>query len=147
MTFVFDASVAVKWFVEEALHEEALFMLDNVSTAQAPDFIVVEVANVVWKKHVRSELTEEQAHDIVFDVRAYVPVLHPSIDLISRALDISLTLNHPVYDCLYLACAETTDSILITADDRLHEMVQQTDLNERVRHLSEAVTLIDEAGY
>lgn len=147
MTFIFDASVAVKWFVEEALHEEALFMLDNAPTAQAPDFIVVEVGNVAWKKHARRELTEEQARDIVFDVRAYVPVLHPSIDLAERALDISLTLNHPVYDCLYLACAETTDSILITADARLHQVVQQTDLNERVRHLSEAVTLIDEAGY
>ncbi len=147
MTFIFDASVAVKWFVEEALHEEALFMLDNAPTAQAPDFIVVEVGNVAWKKHARGELTEEQARDIVFNIHAYVPVLHPSIDLVERALDISLTLNHPIYDCLYLACAETTDSILVTADDRLHRVVQQTNLNERVRHLSEAVTLIDETGY
>ena len=147
MTFVFDASVAVKWFVEEALHEEAVFMLDNVPIAQAPDFIVVEVANVAWKKHSRGELTEEQARDIVFDVRTYVPILFPSTNLIERALDISLTLDHPVYDCLYLAYAETTDSILVTADDRLRQVVQQTNLNERVRHLSEAVTLIDEARY
>jgi predicted nucleic acid-binding protein len=147
VTFVFDASVAVKWFVDEVLHEEAVFMLDNLPTAQAPDFIVVEVANIAWKKHTRSEITEQQARDIVFDVRAYVPVLHPSIELVEHALDISLTLDHPVYDCLYLACAETTDSILVTADDRLHRVVQQTDLDERVRHLSEAVTLLDEAGY
>jgi predicted nucleic acid-binding protein len=147
VTFVFDASVAVKWFVDEVLHEEAVLMLDNLPTAQAPDFIVVEVANVAWKKHTRSEITEQQARDIVFDVRAYVPVLHPSIELVEHALDISLTLDHPVYDCLYLACAETTDSILVTADDRLHRVVQQTDLDERVRHLSEAVTLLDEAGY
>lgn len=147
MTFVFDASVAVKWFVEEALHEEAVFMLDNVPTAQAPDFIVVEVANVAWKKHTRGELTEEQAHDIVFDVRTYVPVLYPSTDLVERALGISLMLDHPVYDCLYLACAETTDSILITTDNRLCRVVQQINLNDRVRHLSEAVTLIDQAGY
>jgi predicted nucleic acid-binding protein len=147
VTFVFDASVAVKWFVEEALHEEAVFMLDNVPIVRAPDFIVVEVGNVAWKKHTRGELTIDQARDIVFDVRAYIPVLYASIDLVERALDISLTLNHPVYDCLYLACAETTDSILITADDRLLRVVQQTTLNERVRHLAEAVTLIDEAGY
>ena len=147
MTFIFDASVAVKWFVEEALHEEAWFMLDNAPTAQAPDFIVVEVGNVAWKKHARGELTEEQARDIVFNIRAYVPVLHPSIDLVERTLDISLTLNHPIYDCLYLACAETTDSILVTADDRLRRVVHQTNLNERVRHLREAVTLIDETGY
>ena len=27
-------------------------------------------------------------------------------------------LDHPVYDCLYLACAEATSSVLITADHR-----------------------------
>ena len=146
MTFVFDASVAIKWFVAEILHEEAVFMLDNVPVAQAPDFIVVEIANVAWKKHVRGEITEEQAHDIVFDVRAYVPVLYPSTNLVERSLGISLTLNHPVYDCLYLACAQTTDNILVTADDRLHRAVQQTDFQERVRHLADAATLIGQAG-
>ena len=112
--------------------------------AAHPEELAAQAA--AQKAEIAGELTEEQAHDIVFDVRAYVPVLYPSIDLVERALSISLTLDHPVYDCLYLACAETIDSILITADDRLRRVVQQTNLNDRVRHLSEAVTLIDQAG-
>jgi len=27
--------------------------------------------------------------------------------------------RHPVYDCLYVACAEAADATLVTADDRL----------------------------
>jgi predicted nucleic acid-binding protein len=33
-------------------------------------------------------------------------------------MDASVELGHPVYDCLYLACAESADAILVTADDR-----------------------------
>ena len=34
------------------------------------------------------------------------------------ALAIAVELGHPVYDCLYLACAESADATLVTADDR-----------------------------
>ena len=30
-----------------------------------------------------------------------------------------MEVDHPVYDCLYLACAESTGSVLVTADQRL----------------------------
>ena len=47
---VVDASVAIKWFVREALHEEALRLVDNPDAMQAPDLLVVEVTNIAWKK-------------------------------------------------------------------------------------------------
>ena len=37
---------------------------------------------------------------------------------IDRAAQIAVEIDHPVYDCLYVACAEATASALITADRR-----------------------------
>ena len=36
-----------------------------------------------------------------------------------RASQFATDINHPIYDCLYLACAEATGSDLVTADNRL----------------------------
>ena len=49
MTLVVDASVAVKWFVEEDGRQQALQILD-LDEREAPDLIIAEVANVIWKK-------------------------------------------------------------------------------------------------
>ena len=48
-----------------------------------------------------------------------VVVLCPSADLVAHAAAIALEIGHPVYDCLYLACAEVEGSPLVTADTRL----------------------------
>jgi predicted nucleic acid-binding protein len=40
-------------------------------------------------------------------------------DLLTPALELSLELRHPVYDCLYLALAQRRGVPLVTADERL----------------------------
>ncbi len=135
MTYIVDASVAVKWFVRENLHDQALLLLDHGDLLQAPDLVVPEVANIAWKKCIRGEIPDLQARAIATAMRQYIPTLHPSAGLVERALDIALTLNHPVYDCLYLACAEEAAGPLITADERLYETIQGTEFAPLVRHL------------
>jgi predicted nucleic acid-binding protein len=53
MTLVVDTSVALKWFIEEAGRAQAVQMLD-VADRHAPDLLLVEVANVVWKRPRRA---------------------------------------------------------------------------------------------
>ena len=138
MTYVVDASVAVKWFVRENLHEEALGLLDRSESLAAPDLIVTEATNIALKKVVRNEISREQAHVITIAISRYIPTLHPSADLAERALEIALTLNHPVYDCIYLACAETIDGILITADRKLCRSVHGSEFESLIRYLDDA---------
>lgn len=145
MTYVVDASVAVKWFVRENLHEEALALLDLGEPLAAPDLIVAEVTNIVWKKVVRNEISREQASVIAIAIPRYIPALHPSADLSERALEIALALNHPVYDCLYLACAEAVDGILITADRKLFRSVHGSEFESLIKYL-EDVDVSDDAG-
>jgi predicted nucleic acid-binding protein len=118
VTLVVDASVAAKWFIEEAGRPQALRLLD-MPDRQAPDLLVVEVASVVWKKVLRGEMSATQARLICASITHCFDALHRADDLIERAVVIAIDLRHPVYDCLYLACAERVGSQVITADRRL----------------------------
>lgn len=123
MTLVVDASVAAKWFIEETGRAQALRMLD-VADRQAPDLLLVEVANVVWKKVLQRQVSERQARFICASLAHCFDVLHSSDSLIERAIGMAIDLHHPVYDCLYLACAERAGGRLATADRRLIATVQ-----------------------
>ncbi len=118
MTLVVDASIATKWFVEEDGREQALQVLD-LTDRQAPDLIIAEVANVIWKKASRGQVTDTQARAICGALPRYFDALHASGALVESAIAIALALRHPVYDCLYLACAVRVEGRLVTADRRL----------------------------
>ncbi|HEX5078011.1 MAG TPA: type II toxin-antitoxin system VapC family toxin, partial [Geminicoccaceae bacterium] len=45
--------------------------------------------------------------------------LWPTVWLARRAFEIAAELRHPVYDCFYLALAESQEGIFVTADRRL----------------------------
>jgi predicted nucleic acid-binding protein len=136
VNLVVDASVAIKWFVEEPLYEEADRLLGEASTLSAPDLFIPEVTNIAWKKAMRGEIGRVQARNVPVELQLLRIDLHASLSLVARALDVALTLEHLVYDCFYLACAEVIDAPLVTADDRLHQRVRNTEFAARVRHLS-----------
>jgi predicted nucleic acid-binding protein len=63
------------------------------------------------------------------------PVLQIALDLLlPAAIDYALTLQHPVYDCFYLAAAHLHDTHMVTADVRFARRVaSQPDHAFRVR--------------
>jgi predicted nucleic acid-binding protein len=126
MTVVVDASVAAKWFIKESGRDQALRVLD-MTVRHAPDLIITEIGNVAWKKALRGEVTSDQARFICASVPRYFVDLHRPEALVERAITIALQLRHPVYDCVYLACAERVGCSLITADQRLLAATDCTD--------------------
>ena len=142
MSLIVDASVAIKWFSPEDLHEQAMdVMLRHAPGLAAPDLIIAEVSNVVWKKTLRGEFARHKAPLVMRAMRICLPTLYPSTVLADRALAIALVVEHPTYDCLYLACAEANHANLVTADRRLHEAVQGTPWAPLVIHLSDISAL------
>jgi predicted nucleic acid-binding protein len=137
MTLVIDASVAVKWLVDEPEHLAARSLLDLSEQLQAPDLVFVETANVLWKKVLRRELTAQQAVEGIDWLPRLFETIIPSTLLVARALRIAIEMAHPVYDCLYLACCEHVDADLVTTDARLVGKVQAASSGARVRTLSE----------
>jgi predicted nucleic acid-binding protein len=133
---VVDASVAVKWFAKESDRELALKVLD-APERHAPDLIVAEVGNVAWKKAIRGEITGEQARFICASLKFYFTSLHRSEALVNRAIEVALRLRHPIYDCLYLACAERTGARLVTADRRLLAALAGSELAALAVHVDD----------
>ena len=74
---VVDASVAVKWFIPEALSSEARGLLAPEYELLAPDLLWVELGNALWKKHRRRELDAETAPRLLRDF-ARVPIECPA---------------------------------------------------------------------
>jgi hypothetical protein len=60
-TLVTDASIAVKWVVEEDGTSEALTLRRRASKLIAPEFLVAECANILCKKVQRDELFNDEA--------------------------------------------------------------------------------------
>lgn len=119
MNLVIDASVAVKWIVAEEHEDAAETLLLPGIRRIAPDFLVVEVGNVMCSKIMNGRVDPSQAKLGIRFVRESIDQFVSDGALVDRALDIAADLNHAIYDCLYIACAEHMQGQLITADRRL----------------------------
>ena len=135
MKLTVDASIVVKWYISEKYSEESRLLLAHRLERYAPDILLAEFANTIWKKARRQEIAEPQGYFDGFSNLREVIVLYSGGDHIERAAQISVEINHPVYDCLYLACAEATESKLITADQKLGNKVVDNLLDINVGHI------------
>lgn len=118
---VVDASVALKWVVAEHESEAALALLDR--PLHAPDLLIAECVNALWKKVVRREVPKKEIRLFGSAIEAIDVNLHPTRTLAARSLELAVELDHPGYDYLYLALAERLDVPLVTADRRLLDKV------------------------
>ena len=132
MSVVIDASVACKWFVEEAGSADAEKLLAGGDELVAPDLIVAEVCSAFWKKLRAGQMTAPQATAAMEGLPGFFDDLVPCHRLGARALAIAEALGHPVYDCFYLALVELNDVPLVTADQRLLARLAGTPWSERV---------------
>lgn len=119
MIWVVDASVAVKWVIPEVLSERADRVREGDDEVLAPDFLLVEVANALWRKTSAREISPREADDAFALIRDSGLAVHATAPLLPRAMAVSRRLDHPVYDCVYLALAERERATLVTADHRL----------------------------
>lgn len=129
MTWVVDASIALKWVIPEVLSDRADRVRDGENDILAPDLLLVEVANALWKKTTAGEVTPRDA-DEAFDLVTRSGIhLHSTVPLLPRAMQMARRLVHPVYDCVYLALAEREHAAVVTADQRLLRRLSARRLN------------------
>ena len=117
-TLVVDASIAVKWVVEEEGTAQALRLLKR-SRLIAPELLLAECANILWKKVRRDELSNEEALLAARLLQSADLELASTRSLMEPATRIAIELDHPAYDCVYLALAAERDCPFVTADERL----------------------------
>lgn len=117
MTVVVDASVAIKWVIEEEGSDAArgLFVQEILT---APDFLAIECANVFWAIARSGKLSRELARGAVDAILATPIRLRPTGDYASAAQAIAFDLDQTAYDSLYLAVAMAEHATLVTADGK-----------------------------
>ncbi len=136
MTIVVDASVALKWVIEEPGSDEARSLRGQALSA--PAVWLAEAANTLWRKARKNEITVQEARSS-FALLQAAPVAATPVEMdIAEALTLAVELDHPVYDCLYLAAALREDAYVLTADMRFARAVaRHADLKDRVRKLGD----------
>lgn len=139
---VVDASVAIKWVVEETGTSDALVLLEAGRLA-APDLLVAECANILWKKVRRDELLPDEAVMAARLIEGVDIELFPTRHLLAAAASMAIELDHPAYDCIYLALALDNGWKFATADDRLRRKLGEGHV---ARRFSAAVVSMSDAA-
>ena len=139
MNLVIDASVACKWFFEENLSPEARVLAESEATFSAPDMILVECANAAWRRVRGKTVPEAQAKAFLRALPQWFESLVPSGPLNLAAFEMACALDHPVYDCQYLALAADRETRLITADLAFVDRVGRSPWKDRIKSLADQV--------
>jgi len=121
-SIVVDASAVVR-IIEgaepAASFQEALLQADLVL---APELMLTEVANALWRLQRARQLEADGLQRRLSRAVELVDVIEPDRHLQAEALALACHLDHPVYDCLYLALARRQAAVLVTADKRLQQL-------------------------
>jgi predicted nucleic acid-binding protein len=118
---VIDTSVAVKWFSREKETEIALRLRDFLTAGEirifAPELLLVELANALRHNPLFQAEDVTAAVLSMFDLGIEFLPSHPA--LLERAVECAFRHRLTVYDGIFVALAETTNSQLLTADEKL----------------------------
>jgi predicted nucleic acid-binding protein len=118
MALVADASVGLKWVLQEPDSHLAEALLVAEPGLLLPDFWLGEATNVLWLQVRRKQLTPNEARNGLALLRAVIePVTTADMNLHDVALDIGLAINHSTYDTLYVAFAVAMGASGIVVSD------------------------------
>ena len=127
MRLVVDASVAVKWFVEEEYSAQAGRLLERSHELYAPRLLASELGNVLWRKARTGEMERSRVGALAAAIPQMAVYWMEDEEVCTDAVRLSLSLGRSVYDCLYLALAHRLGATLVTADVRFANALAGTE--------------------
>ncbi len=136
---VVDASVALKWFVPEIHSAAAARLLEQEIILCAPDLIGPEFGNILWKKMRRSEITRDEADEILRAFTGLPLDIRQSSALLGAAFVIGVEFDRTIYDSLYLALAVAEDCVMVTADAKFHSVIAAGPLGDHIRWVGSSI--------
>jgi len=124
---ILDASVILKWFVDEESSDQALRLREEFYRGEKeiviPDLLLLEVANALRYNPTFSAEGIKEAVRTLFDLE--IEIVTPTYSLLAKAIDLAKSLDVTCYDAMYLALAEELDFEFITADRRFYRKVSK----------------------
>lgn len=118
---VVDASVVIKWFVEEPDSPAAHRLLDahesGEATLVAPDLLVYEVSNVLLHNPRFRVLDIRRCIERLYEIE--LELVAPSVELVTATVALAAAKRLTFYDALYVQLAHHLALPLYTADRKL----------------------------
>ncbi len=131
---VVDASVALKWVLDESGRAAALTVADGEMAA--PDLLLLEASNTLWWRVRRKLITQENA-DSAFRVIEMAPISYtPVPELLHDVRRLAALLDITTYDACYAALAQRLGAGLATADKKLANAAEASGIVSRVVFIS-----------
>jgi predicted nucleic acid-binding protein len=122
---ILDASAAIEVVLDRGKAAPFARLLGDADQVLAPELLVPEVVNAVWKYHQFENLSLtlcDRALELAFGL---VDVFVSCKDLYREAFLLSRSAQRPAYDMFYLALARREDAALLTTDTALRKEAER----------------------
>ncbi len=134
MIGIIDTSALLRLFIPDAAMPDGLEEFfhgvnQGRNKALAPELMLAEAGNVIWKYMRGGILTSEEGKELFTDIMDMPVRLVGHKNLVKHALELAEMYNMTVYDSLYLALALEQGGIVFTADKKLLETAKLLHLN------------------
>jgi len=133
-----DASVVVKWFVEEKYSKEALIIRDSFTEGLvdivAPSLLCFEVLNALKYSGAFGEDELNEVAHILEDYQFTVYELRGAYA--EKAVEIAMRKGITIYDASYVALALIKKTELYTADEELLTKTQDLGITKHLRNFN-----------
>ena len=130
MIWIIDASVAIKWMIEDENHPNAekilVKMVETPELFAVPELFGFEVFSVLQRIH---------PDGMNAFIKGIIPLLHSGIFRHPMTEDLALKANRYVnsgltgYDACYAALAKKMDGIWLTFDKKAHQLIQKYNIS------------------
>lgn len=132
MITVADASIAIKWYVNEIYTTEAEKLLNGSYEIHAPELMLPEFGSIIWKKTRRGDLTEREATQIINTFGKQDISFHSHRPLLRATFAGAQISGQTVYDWSYLALAVSLSCEFVTADEQFYKALEKTTLKKHL---------------
>ncbi|MFO7876821.1 MAG: type II toxin-antitoxin system VapC family toxin [Desulfovermiculus sp.] len=134
MIGIIDTSALLRLFVPDGAVPDGLEeFFHGVNQGQhcalAPQLLIAEAGNVIWKYMRSGILTSEEGKAIFQDIINMPVRLVGHKDLAKHSLDLAEKHNLTVYDSLFIALALEQGGVLFTADQKMLETAKLLHVN------------------
>ena len=126
MIYVLDASVILKWFLQEPDSADALryrdYHMAGTANVACPDLALYEIGNTLClKRGVPEEALLKALGDLF---RLALDILSPTEALLQQAARVASSRPITFYDAVYVALAQELEATFVSADLRLCHQIR-----------------------
>jgi len=126
MIAVIDASAAAEIILERQSSIELVDLLNDAEWVIAPSVYIAEMSNVFWKYQSFTNLSQADCETHLDNAIDLPDDLVNDKELYREAFKLGCTLDHSIYDMLYLVLARRHNATLLTMDKKLLKDAEQS---------------------